>query len=444
MTIIFLLALAAAPRQAETKVREALGDLEKALVAKDEAVGDLIDLTRLVKEMERRGSIPEGTADGFRNRGLRRLEENLSTVVSAPGSLNGGWERIEPLTVRLNAAGDEAQAFCRVTIGGKRGKFRFWLSRAGDAWRTVDYENLDGSYRLSVIGLQYAPGIFDDEEKNTLRDAVMTLQRGAVYLSKGQAGAAREALGMARRSAPPPYIADWIDLVDGLALKAQGNASSGLKAAERVLERQKDLAVAQRLKAACLLSLGEPAKSILAAKEYLQLVGDDAEAWVLIGEAHQKLNEPDQALEAYRKAAELDPEDWESRWHLGRALRRLGRFDDALSTIQTAIEKSGEKARFQDELGRTLAQQGKVEQALAVAEELIKSRPEAEAAGGDLRVAVLAIAGRREAALHELEALLSRHPEWRAAALKGEELEEFRKLPAVQELLRRAAPKPRK
>ncbi len=397
MTIVLLLALAAAPQQSDAKVREALGDLEKALVAKDESVGDLIDLTRLVKEMERRGSIPEGTADGFRNRGLRRLEENLSTVVSAPGALNGGWERIEPLWVRLNAAGDEAQAFCRVTIGGKKGKFRFWLSRSGDAWKTLDYENLDGSYRLSVIGLQYAPGVFDDEDKNALRDSVMTLQRGAVSLSKGQPAAAREALEMARRSAPPPYIADWISLVDGLALKAQGNASGGLKAAERVLERQKDLAVAHRLRISCLVSL-EPAKAIPAAQDYLQLVGDDADAWVLIGEAREKLNETEQALEAYRKAAELDPGDWDGRWHLGHALRRLRRFDDALSTFRSAIEKSGEKARFQDELGRALAQQGKLEEALEIADERILSK-ETELAGRDLRVVVQALAGKREAAL---------------------------------------------
>ncbi|HVE39689.1 MAG TPA: tetratricopeptide repeat protein [Planctomycetota bacterium] len=443
MTILLLLALAATA-QAETKVREAIGTLEKALTAKDDSVGDQFEFQRLLKEMERRGAIPDGTSDGFHSRGVRRLEENFSSIISAPGALNGGWERVEPLTVRLNPAGDEAQAMCRVSIGGKKGKFRFWLRRVGDAWRPFDYENLDGSYRLSVIGLQYAPGIFDDEEKNSLRDGVMTLQRAQVYLSKGQVAGAREALAMAKNCTPPTYVMDYIELVDGLALRASGNASGALKAADRVLAHTKDLAVAQRLKAACLLSLGEPAKAMLAAKEYLELVGPDAEAWVLIGGAHEKLKESEQALDAYRKSAEIDSEDWDSRWHLSRALRRLRRFDEALATIRTAIEKSGEKARFQDELGRTFAEQGKVEEALAVAEDVIKSRPEAEAAGRDLRIAVLAIGGKRDAALQELETLLGGHPEWHAAVLKGEELEEFRKLPAVQELLGKARAKGRK
>jgi tetratricopeptide (TPR) repeat protein len=666
MSIVLLLALAAAPQQAETKVRDAIGALEKALTAKDDSVGDQFDFPRLLKEMERRGSIPDGTGDGF-GRGVRRLEENFSSIISAPGALNGGWDRVEPLSVRINPAGDEAQAFCRVTIGGKKSKYRFWLSRAGDAWKPFDYEALDGSYRLSVIGLQYAPGVFDDEDKNALRDGVMTLQRASVHLTKGQAAGAREALAMARRSSPPAYVLDWIDLVDGLALNALGNPSGGLKAADRVLDRQKDLAVAHRLKALCLASLGESAKAILAAKDYLQLVGDDADLWVLVGGACEKLDQGNQAIEAYRKAADADPEDRFSRWHLGRVsleqrrtteaaawftaaarlappgerifenaadlldrsgahgealelsnqealrrpedpavlfrrgralralgrikdaeevlrraptgspdtadvsrelvlvlaqsgkdgeaqermrlvaagdgwapaslrafvhaaagrsaraleelktalraeeslttsfswiekeavfdglrkdkeggalwegaratrdywlarqdpklapdqrlriaaeriravpdhalaygdqgrlLRRLRRLDESLDSIHQAIQKSGDKTLFQDELGKTLAAQGRLDEALAVAEGLIRARPNAEELGMDLRVSVFEIAGKRDAAVRALQLLLEKHPDRHASVAAGEELEEFRRLAAVQELLR--------
>jgi tetratricopeptide (TPR) repeat protein len=433
MSMLLLLVLATASLQSETKVREAIGTLEKALTAKDEAVGDQFDFSRLLKEMERRGAIPDGTSDGFHSRGVRRLEENFSSIISAPGALNGGWERVEPLVVRLSAAGDEAQAVCRVTIGGKRGKFRFWLSRAGDAWRPYDFENLDGSYRLSVIGLQYAPGIFDDEDKNSLRDGVMTLQRAQVYLSKGQAAGARDALAMARNSTPPAYVLDWIDLVDGLALRATGNPSGALKLADRVLAHQKDLAVAQRLKAACHLSLGEPDKAILAAKEYHRLVGDDAETWVLIGAASEKLNDSAAAFEAYQKAAEVDPEDPESRRRTCRLLRRLRRFDEAEASIRQAMEKGTDKTLFREELGRTLAARGKLDEALALAEGDL-----------DLRAAVYAIAGKRQAALEALQQLLEKQPERHAAVASGDELEEFRKLPAVQELLGKARARVRK
>jgi tetratricopeptide (TPR) repeat protein len=676
MTLILAFALATASCQAESKVRETIGALEKALAAKDESLSDLFDVSRLVKEMEVRGAIPDGGGGGgFRYRNVRRLEDNLATIASSPGTLNGGWNRIEPLSVRLNPAGDEAEALCRVTIGGKKSKFRFWLTRAGESWKAFDLENLDGTYRLSVVGLQYTPGVHDDEDRNALRDGVMTLQRGSVYLAKGQAEAARDALAMARRSGPPEYVMDWIDLVDGQALSALGNPAGGLKAADRVLARQKDLAVAHRLKASCLAALGEPAKAILAAKEYLKLVGDEAEMWALVGRAFEKLDQMDQAVEAYRKGADADAEDYLCRMELGRvllagrrraeaaswfaaaarlapahekafenaadlldragaraealalsdeaallrpdeaavlfrrghalralgrskeaeetlrrasnlhpddrdisqelvlvlaqsgkdgealermrdvaasdswpqayirafvhaaagrpartleelksvlqaehalqtslawiegepvfekfrgekenkalldaaratreywlarqtpklppeqmvriarerlqavpdhavahadlgrALRRLRRCDEAEASIRKAIEISKDKALFQDELGRTLAAQGKMEEALAVAEELIRAQPGTEEPGMDLRVAVFAIAGKREAALKALQVLLDKHPDWKPAATTGEELDEFRNLPAVQELLRKARSKTRK
>lgn len=671
MPILLLLVLAAASAQEEAKVRETIGLLEKALVSKDEALADHFDLPRLLKEMESRGAIPE---DGGRFRGARRLEDNLATIASAPGALNGGWNRIEPLSVRVNPAGDEAEAFCRVTIGGKKGKFRFWLTRDGASWKTFDLEALDGSYRLSVIGLQYTPGVHDDEERQSLRDGVMALQRGSVALAKGQPEAARDALSMARRSAPAEYVMDWIDLVDGQALSAMGDPAGALKAADRVLVRRKDLAPAQRLKADCHAALGEPAKAVLAAREYLKLVGDDADVWALVGRASERLGRTEAAVEAWRKAAAADAEDYHSRWELGRilldgrraaeaatffaaasrlapvetdvfenaadlldrsgahvealaladeaakrrpedatvlsrrgralrtvgrlkeaeellrgaskanpedagiaqelllvlaqsgrdaeaqermrivvtgdlwfrayarafvhaaagrtapaleelksvfrsehtletsvawvdkepvfeklrgdreggallasaraardygrargnpdlppeellraarerkqavpdhalawfdegrALRRLGRPAEAEASILKAVELSADKTNFQDELGRALAAQGKLDEALAVAEKMIRES-KAEEFGMDLRVSAYAIAGKREAAVKALQALLAKHPEWHSAAAGGGELDEFRRLPAVQELLRKARAKVRR
>src|SRR5262245_44093186 len=239
MTIALLLSLSLAVQEAEAKVREAIASLEKALVARDESLEDYVDFQALLREMERRGSIPD-TSFG---RGVRRREENLSTLVAAPGTLNGGWNRLVPLNVRVAASGAEADAFCRVTIGGRKQTFRAWMTRVGTTWRLSDLENLDGSYRLSVIGLQYDPGVTDDEDRQALRDGVMALQRGAVALAQGKPEAAREALSMARRCSPPEYVLDWVELTDGLAQNAMGDPLLALKAADRVLSRQKDLAV---------------------------------------------------------------------------------------------------------------------------------------------------------------------------------------------------------
>ena len=88
-----------------------------------------------------------------------------------------------------------------------------------------------------------------------------------------------------------------------------------------------------------------------------------------------------------------------------------------------------------------LAAQGKLEEALAVVEEEIRR---SESTGMNLRVAVYAIAGKREAALKALQTLLEKHPGHHPAVVRGEELDEFRRLPAVQDLLRKAREKARK
>jgi tetratricopeptide (TPR) repeat protein len=464
---------------------------------------------------------------------------------------------------------------------------------------------------------------------------------------------------------------DWIDLVDGQALSALGDAAGGLKAADRVLVRQKDLAVAHRLKAACHAALGEPAKAIAAGKEYLRLVGDDAEMWTLIGRASEALDQIEPAIEAYRKGVDADAQDavirlelgrvllarrqaaeattlftaavtlagaeedlferaadlldragahaealaltdaaairrsdeapvllrrgralrklgrgkeaeetltrasklhlddsdiprelvltlaqsgkdaeaqermrtaapgavwshalvrafvhaaagrspqaleelkvvfrtepelptsvasieqepvfeklrdhplvksaragrdyWAARlnpklapeemlriaqeriqalpddalalFDEGRMLRRLKRFADAEASLRKAIEKSDDKSKFQDELGRTIAAQGRLDDALAVADGLIKAAPKAPEPGLDLRVAVFALSGKRDAAIKALQTLLDRHPAWHAAAIAGEDLDEFRRQPAVQEILRKARSRTRK
>jgi tetratricopeptide (TPR) repeat protein len=662
MTIFILLVLSFSAQEAEAKVRESIGTLEKALVGKDESVGDLFDVSRLLREMERRGSIPDSN---FRYRSARRLEDNMSTIVNAPGALFGGWNKIEPLNVKLLPGNEDAEALCRVTIGGKPSKFRLWLTRTGDSWKPYDLEKLDGTYRLSVIGLQYTPGVHDDEDRQSLRDGVQTLQRATMHLTKGQAEGARDALVMARRSTPPEYVMDWIDLVDGHALYVLGDSAAGLKAADRVLVRQKDLAVAHRLKATCHAALGESAKAIAAGKEYLHLVGDDAEMWTLIGRASEALDQADQAIEAYRKGVATDPQDYAvrlelgrmlldrratdeaaslftaavgvaptdedvferaadlldragaqtealaltdaaaarrmdeapvllrrgrafrklgklkeaeetlaraSRLHLddreipreliltlaqsgkdaeaserlkteasplvrafvhaaagrtepaldalksvfraepelpsslawierepvfeklrgeaifksagatrdywvarlnpklppeqmlriaqdriqampadplayydeGRLLRRLKRFADAEASLRKAVEKSEDKSKAQDELARTLAAMGRMDDGLDIADAMIKAAPKAPEAGMDLRVAVFAVSGKREAAIKALTMLLDRYPAWHASAIAGDDLDEFRRLPAVQEVLRKARSKARK
>src|SRR6185295_8010221 len=248
-------------------------------------------------------------------------------------------------------------------------------------------------------------------------DGVMTLQRGAVYLAKGKAEGARDAMAMARRSAPPEYVMDWIDLVDGQAQQALGDPAGGLKAADRVLVRQKDLAVAHRLKATCHAALGDPAKAVLAAKEYFKLVGDEAEMWTLVGRSCEKLDQREQAVEAYRKAADADAEDYSSRWELGRILLERREKAEAAPWFAAAARLAPVEEGVFENAADLLDLAGAAAEGLALADEAALRRPD-DAAVKFRRARALRTLGRTKEAEETLRHAAKIHPEDREIPLE--------------------------
>ncbi len=124
-----------------------------------------------------------------------------------------------------------------------------------------------------------------------------------------------------------------------------------------------------------------------------------------------------------------DPDGW---YTLGSALRRQGKHADAEAALRKGMPYEKDPGRFRDELARAMAAQGKVDEALEVAEKVTGE------AGLHLRAVVTAIAGRTEEAVRALKKLLEAEPDWHSVVDEDEDLKELRKLPAVQELLRRA------
>jgi tetratricopeptide (TPR) repeat protein len=129
------------------------------------------------------------------------------------------------------------------------------------------------------------------------------------------------------------------------------------------------------------------------------------------------------------------PDDALGHYYQGYALRRLKRFEEAAKALQVAVEKGKEKQDSREELGRTLAALGRVDEGLAEADALMA---DGKARGLALRVAVYAIAKKTGEAVSALRDLLKEDREWHEVVRKDADLEEFRKLPAVQEQLKRA------
>jgi tetratricopeptide (TPR) repeat protein len=143
------------------------------------------------------------------------------------------------------------------------------------------------------------------------------------------------------------------------------------------------------------------------------------------GKARQMPDLPDEELlRIARERAEAAPDHALAYYDQGRALRRLRRYAEAETVLR--------KAASGDELGRALAAQGKLEEALAVTDEMLG------------RVAVYVIAGKRDTALQALQALLEKHPDRHSDIAMDDDFAEFRRLPAVQDQLRKARAKIRK
>ena len=136
-----------------------------------------------------------------------------------------------------------------------------------------------------------------------------------------------------------------------------------------------------------------------------------------------------------RKRIAVAPEDGEALHFQGIALRRLKRFEEAERVLRQASNKWKKGTESEDELGRTLASLGRVEEALAIAKNPDMVR------GLLLQVAIHAIAKNPEAALKALEELLKDDAGWHEWVEDDKDLEELRKLPACQALLKKAREK---
>lgn len=368
-----------APSPEELKIRSLLESLGKAMAAKDkEAITARFDVVRMVSEMESRGGVkllPEGEAE--RTAALGRIRESLPRMASGMGIAGFGWERIRPLHVREDAKAQEAEAYCSVTIGGSRNKFRFFLSKSEGEWRIYDYEIMEGGVRLSItVGAILAAGAKDAAGGKAMLTALMGLLRAAKSISEGDIDEARASLEKSRQAKPSELILAWVEVFDAQALQLLDRPKEALQAADRALALQKDLALCHQIRAAALQSLNEHEKAIAAAKEFMKLVGDDPDSWHMIAESQLQLKRPDLAKEAYRKGAACDDEEHDNRLALGRILMEEGRKAEAKPYLLAASKNAPPDEGVFEDAAELLDEAGEYATVLEMAEELAIRAPE--------------------------------------------------------------------
>ena len=134
------------------------------------------------------------------------------------------------------------------------------------------------------------------------------------------------------------------------------------------------------------------------------------------------------------------PDHAHAHYHQGQALRRMGRHLDAELALKAAVAKAKDRVTYQEELGKALAAQGRLDEALALADALVADADHKHS-GLFLRVAVYAMVKKSAPALKALEELLKDQSYWHWKVENDDDLEEFRKLQGVQELLKKAKAK---
>jgi tetratricopeptide (TPR) repeat protein len=253
----------------------------------------------------------------------------------------------------------------------------------------------------------------DAESRKAMQKAFTALITAVKQLAAGEADEARASLAAAREAEPPALVAGWIDLLDAQALASQERFEEAVRAADRALGAQKDLALAHHLKALSFAALEKHEETIASEKEFIRLVGDDAEAWLAVGEAYEKLDRTADAIEAFRKGAASDDEDFSCRLNLGRLLLEAGRGAEAKPHLLVASHLASPGEGVFEEAAVMLAGAGEHGAVLELAEERAKRTPDDES--------VLLWQGR---ALRRLSRLDEAEKVLRRAALKEREKDE--------------------
>ena len=145
----------------------------------------------------------------------------------------------------------------------------------------------------------------------------------------------------------------------------------------------------------------------------------------------------DGLLKLSKERAGAAPDHAHAHYNQGRALRRLGRLLDAEIALKAAIAKSKLKPKYFEELGKALAAQGRLDEALALADDF-QSKGQNKDHALFMRVAFYAMVKKSGPAIKALEELLKEKSYWWSVVEEDADLEEFRKLQGVQDLLKKA------
>lgn len=129
----------------------------------------------------------------------------------------------------------------------------------------------------------------------------------------------------------------------GLALYNKGKYDDAIKAFDKAIELNPQLADAWNNKGVSLKAQNKYDEAIVASDKAIELNPRLAKAWFNKGLALGYQGKYDEAIQAYNRSIEIDPEDADVCYNKGMALRLLGRNTKADATLAHAKKKLNSK-----------------------------------------------------------------------------------------------------
>jgi len=286
-------------------VRQTLSAMGAAIQARDPNAADrFFDTERMMLEMERYpGATMLPAAD--RNAFITGMKAGLPAQISK-GAMLPPWDRVVVRRI-LPVAGmpGEIVVYAKFYSGNDISRMRYWMCKTG-GWRVYDFEDLDGSLRLSnlmgsLMGVAVSPNA-----TASLKDIQAMTRAMNDVKQQDFDGADKEVKSINEKNLSPECVA-VVCMVRTVVALRQGESGEAIKLADRALQITPDKFCCYLFKAIAHNDLRQYDQALPAAKKYIEMLGATGTGNYQLGRALIGLKRQTEAMVAIEAGLDDEP-----------------------------------------------------------------------------------------------------------------------------------------
>jgi tetratricopeptide (TPR) repeat protein len=301
-----------------------LGQLGRALLRRQgPRAAALFDFERMAQEMQAHPAAARLPRISNRLYAASLQAEFARMFDSAQGMDGWSHHRLRHVDFLPGGGGDEALIYASHKLDdGTSLRYRWWVRRSGAAWRVYDYEELTGgmsaTYRMAAAEAATAAGAGWPAVYERVDEAL-----GAA--GAGDFDAAERALRKGDGASFPAEFDAMRWNAWGIVHLGRARHAEALEALDKASAAAPGNPLADQLRSAVCLSMGDHAGALASARRYADTMGPDADNLHTIGLALEGLGRTREALTSYRAALDEDRDSIDNLVALGLALPPEGK-----------------------------------------------------------------------------------------------------------------------